>query len=477
MKQLILVLLLFLSFMAQGKAQSAGAGVYMLADAKVVADAYEYDPMVGEGKRWVSIQAYEYAFGKEVKVNGKTYFQLNQNWREYGSEDITLTENLGLFREEAGKVYCLQGEEKLFFDFTAEKGDTVMLYNLYRIDNPEKGVVTDVKFIALYSSTDFKLRRAVEVRDLEGTFYDLWIDGLGSLTHGIEGSPFDREIVGNYPMREILQNGFVLYRDTQYGRRPALKRNFVEEGKQWLVEQSLEAPNTYRYIKYEIRGDSIINDSVWKKVWRKESDVLNCNTRMLPVDTVWNAAWTLHGVVKEVTGKVFFNDATSVLYDFLASEGEKLHSCLAPHWNPGEQYRSGLTMNLIVEDKDAARSSLLLKPCVEGSDAQPSDTVNTTWIEGVGDKHGPFEESTAWMEYYKQDRRCYRLISCTLGNEELYRAPFFEDEANGIGSIEKTAGHEANSYYLLDGRRVAAPQKGLQIIRYSDGTSRKVLVK
>ena len=62
MKQLIL-LLLFLSFMAQGKAQSAGAGVYMLADAKVVADAYEYDPMVGEGKRWVSIQTYEYAFG------------------------------------------------------------------------------------------------------------------------------------------------------------------------------------------------------------------------------------------------------------------------------------------------------------------------------------------------------------------------------------------------------------------------------
>ena len=32
-------------------------------------------------------------------------------------------------------------------------------------------------------------------------------------------------------------------------------------------------------------------------------------------------------------------------------------------------------------------------------------------------------------------------------------------------------------YYNLNGRKLAAPQKGINIIRYSDGTSRKVLVK
>ena len=33
------------------------------------------------------------------------------------------------------------------------------------------------------------------------------------------------------------------------------------------------------------------------------------------------------------------------------------------------------------------------------------------------------------------------------------------------------------AYYRMDGRRVEKPQRGLNIIRYPDGTVRKVIVK
>ena len=32
-------------------------------------------------------------------------------------------------------------------------------------------------------------------------------------------------------------------------------------------------------------------------------------------------------------------------------------------------------------------------------------------------------------------------------------------------------------WFSLDGRKLGKPQKGLNIIRYSDGTSKKVLIK
>ena len=36
---------------------------------------------------------------------------------------------------------------------------------------------------------------------------------------------------------------------------------------------------------------------------------------------------------------------------------------------------------------------------------------------------------------------------------------------------------EETGYYDLQGRKQSAPQKGFNIIRYSDGTSKKVFVK
>jgi len=55
---------------------------------------------------------------------------------------------------------------------------------------------------------------------------------------------------------------------------------------------------------------------------------------------------------------------------------------------------------------------------------------------------------------------------------------FYIDDPDGIGSLtHDSSPRREEIYYDLKGSRLAAPQKGINIIRYSDGTTRKVLVK
>ena len=52
-----------------------------------------------------------------------------------------------------------------------------------------------------------------------------------------------------------------------------------------------------------------------------------------------------------------------------------------------------------------------------------------------------------------------------------------EDEIDGIKEVksEKLKVKNDGMWYDLNGRKQDAPQKGINIIRYSDGTTRKVL--
>lgn len=51
----------------------------------------------------------------------------------------------------------------------------------------------------------------------------------------------------------------------------------------------------------------------------------------------------------------------------------------------------------------------------------------------------------------------------------------YESFLSNISAIESDSGNAA--YYSLDGRRLKSPQKGINIIRQSDGTTKKVIVK
>ncbi len=52
-----------------------------------------------------------------------------------------------------------------------------------------------------------------------------------------------------------------------------------------------------------------------------------------------------------------------------------------------------------------------------------------------------------------------------------------EAEASPVRGVATDGQAEATARYTMDGKRTAAPQKGLNILRYPDGTTRKVLVK
>lgn len=52
-----------------------------------------------------------------------------------------------------------------------------------------------------------------------------------------------------------------------------------------------------------------------------------------------------------------------------------------------------------------------------------------------------------------------------------------EGTTDGIGSVEAATGKKVEAYYSLSGRRLSVPQKGLNIVKFVDGTARKVVVK
>ena len=51
-----------------------------------------------------------------------------------------------------------------------------------------------------------------------------------------------------------------------------------------------------------------------------------------------------------------------------------------------------------------------------------------------------------------------------------------EDEIDGLSPIQ-TSPEQEEQAFDLNGRKLNKPQKGINIIRYSDGTTRKVLIK
>ncbi len=68
--------------------------------------------------------------------------------------------------------------------------------------------------------------------------------------------------------------------------------------------------------------------------------------------------------------------------------------------------------------------------------------------------------------------------------EAYFSAPVWRDflniidnQPNAIGDIMINGNAVATSYNTLNGKQVSAPQRGINIVRYSDGTARKVVVR
>ena len=71
------------------------------------------------------------------------------------------------------------------------------------------------------------------------------------------------------------------------------------------------------------------------------------------------------------------------------------------------------------------------------------------------------------------NNRCY--LNVPVGGE--VKAFFFDDEATGINGVETLTDGTVESIFTISGTRVNSLQKGLNIVKMSNGKTQKVLVK
>ncbi len=115
-----------------------------------------------------------------------------------------------------------------------------------------------------------------------------------------------------------------------------------------------------------------------------------------------------------------------------------------------------------------------------------------TWTElNIAEKPELFDEYTFGYIYAadlgqvksSSDNKWYDLkivLSDEAGNwQEQVISPAFriEDGFTSINEVETDSKAIAVARYTIDGRRIATPQVGVNIVKYSDGSARKVIVK
>ena len=179
------------------------ASMTMLAQGSYVEDSdFEYLPFVKEGKKWNVIRSDFYGgyhFDQFTLMNeatvkdGKTYMKMHQS-----EDDLTVTYDAGLLREEDRKVYFRNSDmqnEFLVFDYSLKTGDTyetysydeqkVVSYKVVSVGDYLEGpkiVRYNYDQVADSMTTQYRyLRKWTVCRADDNSLQKTWIEGVGSL--------------------------------------------------------------------------------------------------------------------------------------------------------------------------------------------------------------------------------------------------------------------------------------------------------
>ena len=113
-----------------------------------------------------------------------------------------------------------------------------------------------------------------------------------------------------------------------------------------------------------------------------------------------------------------------------------------------------------------------------------SVTVSDEWQE-IDVNFPQFGLDEEWLNYLNFDSRnyleaCHVLLQCgwMVGTTVVKKVQVIEKTKGGESSIKAVESDLGKIvHYNLNGRRLSSPTKGINIIRQSDGTTRKVIVK
>ena len=263
---------------------------------------------------------------------------------------------------------------------------------------------------------------------------------------------------------------------------------FVAEGKIWdfvVLPDALAPPGSEWYGKTYIKGDTIINAIACKKMYSYN---------------VWhNDGTTMYeGALYEKDKKVYCfrpsKNKEELMYDFGLKKGDRVQTVTYTVY----QEKSGGYNPPFMEDKQVLNienhlfrdhNQRLTVLC--GADVKTEEVDNYYkiwgtygyWIEGVGTTSHPLMNWAPYCRIYQAQTEAI-VLDCVVDGDTIFtfndkmeyeEKAFSKKYVSGISAVKADDGIKPSGWYDLQGRRLTEPKKGVNIIRYNDGTARKVL--
>jgi len=123
---------------------------------------------------------------------------------------------------------------------------------------------------------------------------------------------------------------------------------------------------------------------------------------------------------------------------------------------------------MYVQDTNDDAENLAAAPFLIGKFGDDEEFPNPTTNNIPFLVFGTFGEKQGWYGYSDEE---YPYALCV---QVIVRTPNGETAILGVDASGKAY---EKQYYSLDGKKLSAPQKGINVVKMSDGTSKKVLVK
>ena len=248
--------------------------------------------------------------------------------------------------------------------------------------------------------------------------------------------------------------------------------SLLSESKVWtMAYKAAVNPEEYGDVYYlketKLVGDTIINDIQFKQKYCREWKLGE------EIPTEWTA--TDHYLGQD-GGKVFlYSDRNKMMVedmDMSLNVGDE-RLCYYQFDDDKEmpfRFVATAVSDTILNntDRQVPRKCIHVLLPEDQTNAQDSDI----WIDGIGsvrlglDGMGMIQATGAIPKLYK----------VTDGDAVIYQSTLPPSWANGITTVRKKRTPD-NAINDLQGRRLSSLQKGINIIRQSDGTTKKVIVK
>ena len=422
-----------------------------------------YRPYFQEKKAWKTEEdGKEYVHYIEGDtVIGGTYWK-----KVYSNIDGDDFSYFGAIRQERYKVFAIaKGKDMphLLYDFSLKVGDKLRCTSeetsygtfdyIAAYDEDDNGWTMELKSIdKIYVGNlgapsydyDHEQRRFIFERKKADASSDVfvWVEGVGSeggLFHSWRKPTPDSKTscYMRNPSNQILFDGgdFHLSIETDY-------QPFIEDGKEWNVGYVKSGNKCYGMSRYYFDGDTIVGGKAGKRMM--------CQTKVnekMGDDLPITNATEYMGTIREEGRRVYIalpNDEEFVLlYDF-ESEPVALIETYAELLPKGvKTISTGICFKkqgaLKNDDGSTAFKGNYAELYTNPYSHDTDDCSKTTWMEGVGTNAGPlFGLYIPDLPPYPQTNP-KRLLSCTVGDEVLYRntAYVWEDEMDSESSYTK----------------------------------------